>query len=181
MEQHKNNIVSKFMIILFLSLSIYEIVITFLYIFIVKKNNFENNICIFTVINSFLNIIIGVYIYNYYIKKKDSKYLDYITLFKFVFNIWTINLYMNITKCGIFKIIILIEFIIFSISCTLLILFSLLLSLIFSGYRLTRQTQNTPQIIINIPQTAVFINNCELVNAQIPEAYQVNISIGTRI
>jgi hypothetical protein len=181
MEQPKKNSVSKLMIILFLSLSIYEIVITFEYIFMVtKKNNFENNICIFTVINSILNIIVGVYIYNSYIKK-DSKYLDLITLFKLIFNIWTIKLYMNITKCGIFKIIILIEFIIFSIGCTLFIIFFLLLFLIFSGYHLTRQPQNTHRVIINIPQTAVFINNCELVTAHVPEAYQVNISIGTRI
>jgi hypothetical protein len=88
---------------------------------------------------------------------------------------------MNITKCGIFKTLILIEFIIFSIGCTLFIIFFLLLFLIISGYNLTRQRQNTNRVIINIPQTAVFINNCELVNARVPEAYQVNISIGTRI
>jgi len=176
-----NNTVPKIMIILFLILSIYEIVITFLYIFMInKKNNFENEVCIFTIIKAFLNLIFCVYIYNSYIINNEFKY-DILKLFVFIFNSWSVVLYIKINNCGIFKTAVVIEFIIYSICCTLLILFSLLLIIIFFGYKLSSHNYKSPPVIISIPQIACPINNDQLMNINVPEAYQVNISIGTSI
>ena len=131
MEQNNKKIILPKIIITFFSfLSIYEIIISSEYIFMRKnKNSFQNNILTFIIIRCILNILICKYIYNNEIQNINiniKKYKLYdIILYSmiYIYNIFTINFYININDCGIFKIAIIIEFVIFCIISTIISLF----------------------------------------------------------
>jgi hypothetical protein len=186
MEETKHKIVPKIIITTFLLLSIYEIIISLEYIFMVKnKNNFQNNILTFVIIRYFINILLCVYIYKIYIQKINEYKLGDIIFYPVVliFNIFTINFFININNCGVFKIVIFIEFVLFTTISALILLILCLISFLYSIDMeiVFERPDNIAHIINNIPQTAAPVNNIALVNVQIPEAQPVNISIGTRI
>lgn len=185
-RESNNNSIPKILITLFLSLSIYELIIILKYINIVNdKNNFENNVLSFVTIRCSLNILFCIYIYYFYIlNNKGNKLYDTCKCIIFMFNGFILHFYDNINKCGIFKIIILIEFFIFMMWCVLIASLFILVCLVILLYKMDESHHNRTnisQVIINIPQIAVPDNNIELVNIQIPEAREINISIGTRI
>lgn len=176
-----NPIIPKLIILSLLSLILYELIIIFEYIITVKnKTTFQTNVLIFVIIKYFINILFVIYINRIYIKKmKEYKYYNFVKVTIFIFNTWIINLYSNFRKCGIFRPVIVIEFMLYSILC-----FVILLS-VFNTLRVQPQ-QNKPQnnnteVIIDIPQLALPANNIEITNTQLPEAYQINISINNRL
>jgi hypothetical protein len=175
-----NPIIPKFIIISLSSLILYELMIIFEYIIIVKnKTRFQNNVLIFTMIKYFINILFVLYINRIYIKKiKENKYYNFVKVSIFIFNIWIINLYSNLEKCGIFTPIIVIEFMLYSIS-SFVILISFLNTLRIGPEN--TQHLNNAEVIIDIPQLALHANNIEITNTQLPEAYQINISINNRL
>jgi len=83
----------------------------------------------------------------------------------------------------VFKIVIIIEFIIFTtISALILLILCFILFLYLIDMEIVfEKPDNVGHLIINIPQTATSVNNIIINNNQIPEAQPVNISIGTRI
>jgi hypothetical protein len=102
MEQPKKKLIPIIIIITFLLLSIYEIIISCEYIFMVNnKNNFQNNILTFIILRYILNILFCIYLYKIYIKKINEYKLGDIIFYPIVliFNVFTINFFININNC----------------------------------------------------------------------------------
>ena len=124
----------------------------------------------------------------YYIFVKKNKDFIFIIFMLLIFNIMTVEFYVKINDCGIFKTVILIEFIIFSSICSILVLLNIFTILSFYGYKIYYKIYynfnnhiSSSNIIINIPQYAVPANETQFRNVQVLEASQVNITIGTKI
>lgn len=175
-----NPIIPKFIILSLSSLILYELILIFEYLINVKdKTKFENTVLIFIIIKYFINISFLIYINRIYIKKmKENKYYNFLLLGAFIFNIWIIHIFIHFKKCGIFRTVVVIEFILFSLLCFIILL--IFFNTLRIGVENTPQTNNAETIIV-IPQIALPANNIEITNIQLPEAYQVNISINNRL
>jgi hypothetical protein len=144
MEESKLKIVPTIIIITFLLLSIYEIITSCEYIFMVKnKNNFQNNILTFIILRYILNILFCIYLYKIYIKKINEYKLGDIIFYPVVliFNVFTINFFININNCGVFKIVIFIEFVLFTtISALILLILCFMLFLYLIDMEIDRKS-----------------------------------------
>jgi hypothetical protein len=175
-----NESIPKFIILSFSSLILYELIIIFQYIINVKeKTKFENTVLIFIIIKYFINILFLIYINRIYIKKmKEYNYYNFIKLSAFIFNIWIIHIFIHFRKCGIFRPVIFIEFILFSLLCFIILL------TFFNTLRIGSENihqSNNDDVIIVIPQIALPANNIEATNIQLPQARQLNININNRL
>lgn len=142
-------------------------------------NVYEYNAYIFTIIKSLLNIFFGMYIliiYKY--PKKDlcnNRSLECVILI-FGINIWSVIMYQNLKLYSLFEPVIILEFLIFCMIWPGMILFLSGTGLILCCYYTCNDDDNLPEIVIDIPQTAVPINNIIITNHnEIPNAIPVNI------
>lgn len=144
-------------------------------------NAYEFNAYIFTIIKSLLNIFFGMYIlirYKYSSSSKDfcnNRSLECLILI-FGINIWSVIMYQNLKLYSLFEPVIILEFIIFCIIWPGIILFLSGAGLILCCFYICNKDDGIPVIVIDIPQTAVPINNIMITNHnEIPNAVPVNI------
>jgi hypothetical protein len=162
---------------LFFAIGIWEMVFLFMYQNI-NKDKYEYSAYIYTITKSIINILYSIFIWSIIYKKYNKKIGILVILIFFINDIWLIKLFCNLKYYGIFKQIIILEFIILYIQSVIIMIS--LIYFVIKMYFCTKPKQltseivllnnNVPCAIITIPQTAI-VNDLPISdNVSLPQA-----------
>jgi len=156
---------------IWIGIGLWEITIVYTYQTSMNKTSYENDACSLTIIRLIINILNGINILCVYnLKKKDNIYwntlVGYMILINIVTYIINVSLFTNLKKYGVFIPVILLEFIMYMITMSIVVL------LLFISY--VGIINNNE--LLYIPQIAVRVDNIEIADVNIPE-FVVDIDI----
>lgn len=147
----------------YVGIGIWEATVVYTYQTSINKTSYEKDGCIFTICKIITNILNGGYflcLFNSNNNNNNNIFWKVLKSYLIVANIVTyiigVSLFTILEKYGIFIHVIILEFIMYIITVSIIIL---LLLLLFLG----------KGVLINTPQVIVYVDNIEIVNINIPQ------------